>query len=375
MSINMKKKLLILKGGSQYVTPDLYNIQEIGLGKALSKHGWEVLIISSGLKLYRKQINEQVEWVELKRIGKRMGWPKGALGEIIGFRPDVIQLQDITNTATFQAVIAKIMNKVPLVLSLGEYKSKSRLTYCVTKVFSLIAKPFVDAVLCKTQASIDYSKQLGFSNNKYAPVGIDESVYIDDHEEKFEWENKLKVAKQNGLRILCHIGRLDKQENIPFLLKILRELPDRYILLLVGEPVSYVEKIMDKELQSRVILAGRIPNKYVGIALKLSDLYMACSKYEIFGMSAAESVYHGLPVLGFATGGIKEIIQNDKNGWLMAHRDAKEWSRAIKEIFKEEETNLVEKKNYCSETGKQLTWNYRSNRYNETYAQVIQSKK
>lgn len=368
------RRLVILKGGSQYVTPALYNIQEIGLGKALAGRGWDVLILSSGPRLYREKINDHVEWVELKRIGRRMGWPKGALGEIRRFAPDAIQLQDITNTATFQAVTARVTSKVPLVLSLGEYRSKTRFTNIITHIFAWTAKPFVDAVLCKTEASAAYAEKLGFRKTIYAPVGIDESVYVNDPQEHLEWRKKLRDARNAGFKVLCHIGRLDKQENVPFLLKILKQLPDRYILLLVGEPVSYVKKIMDKALQKRVILTGRIANKYIGLAMRLSDLYLACSKYEIFGMSAAESVYHGLPVLGFSTGGIREIIEQDKSGWLLDRRDPHEWSALIERIFTQEGT-LEEKRNYCAGIGQKLTWTCRSTIYNSTYRRLIEEKK
>lgn len=366
-------KIVILRGSSQYVTPSLYNVQEIGLAKSLVKQGWDVLIISSGPKENETRVSEKITWLELKRRGKRFGWPISAIQKIKAFSPDIIQLQDITNTATFQAIISKKINRTPLILSLGEYQSSSKINYLITKAFSIILHPYVSNVLCKTRSSIKFAKQLGFKNCILAPIGIDDTVYEKNFVTEPSWMKELKEYKKMGNKILCHAGRLDKQDNVPFILKTIEMLPEQYKLILIGEPREYAANLIGERLKSRVILTGRLPNKFIGIVFGFCDLYLACSKYEIFGMSAVESIYSGLPVLGYSTGGIKEIVQNKLTGWLLEKRDFNEWANKISDIFCQEENLNIVAKN-CAQNSSMLTWNYRSILYQNTYERLINNR-
>ncbi|GAA3319074.1 hypothetical protein GCM10020331_024450 [Ectobacillus funiculus] len=61
------------------------------------------------------KLDENIDWIELERKGKTIGWPQGSLRIIEQFQPDIIQCQDITNPATYQALISKIKLGTPLV--------------------------------------------------------------------------------------------------------------------------------------------------------------------------------------------------------------------------------------------------------------------
>ncbi len=370
LNISNQKKLLILRGSSQYVSPDHYNVQEIGLAKVLAEKGWKILIISSGPEKRRLTLGENIEWLELKRFGTTFGWPFGSLKEIRRFEPDILQLQDITNVASFIALIAINQLKIPLVLSLGEYTFNGALKAAFTKVTSLFLKKRVRKVFCKTNSSIEFSKKLGFKESLYAPIGIDETAYskLEDIE-NLGWLNELKLRRENGERILCHIGRLDKHDNSEFVCGVLRQLPPDFSLLLIGEPVDHARKFIDKSIENRIILTGRVPNKDIGTALKYSDLYLACSEVEIFGMSAVESIFHGCPVMGYATGGIKEIVQDEVNGIKMKTRNIEDWALHIERLFNESKIEIL--KNKCSNNNEQYTWKTRALVYDQGYNQVL----
>lgn len=366
-----RKKLLILRGGSQYVSPERYNVQEIGLAKILAKLGWEILIISSGPENRTININNNIEWVELKRFGKTFGWPMGSLSLIKRFNPDLIQQQDISNPTSFIALVAKLKLNVPLVLSLGEYKYKGKLKSLFTNFASFCLRGAVSSVLCKTYSSMEFSKKLGFENNFYTPIGIDESAYSKKENLSFNWVSELKIRREKGQRILCHIGRLDKHDNSEFLCNLMKNLPEHFSLLLIGEPVNHVKKFIDEKIANRIILTGSVPNKYVGKALENSDLYIACSKYEIFGMSAVESIYHGCPVVGFSTGGIKEIINDGENGWKLNTRETMGWVNLILDIFEKEDVDKLKIK--CKSLKNLYTWGHRAIAYNEVYKEQLKS--
>lgn len=364
------KKIVILRGSSQYVSPASYNVQEIGLGKVLSQRNWDVTILSSGPKERTIEYGNHLRWIELTRRGGKFGWLESSLSIFKSIDMDLIQIQDLANLSTYVGHFSSLRRKVPLILSLGEYFPKSRVKSMVNGVISYSIKKNIKGVLCKTNSAKEYARSLNFPHLHYAPIGIDSSVY----DTVALLENKtylqIRLMREQGKKLLCHIGRLDKEDNIDFIFAVLELLGDDYALVLVGEPRQYAENHEKYNyLSSRIILTGQIANQNISSVLAESDLYIACSRYEIFGMSAAESIYHGCPVIGYATGGISEIILDMKNGLLMDNRNPSDWENKIRMIFNSEIIGILQ--SGCKETGRELTWEYRANKYEAVYHDVL----
>lgn len=369
MNLNERKKLLIIRGSSQYIDIDKYNVQELGLGKILVDKNWEVTVYTSGIKSQIRKVNEHLTWVQVPRKFGKYGWPTNVIKYILNSQqPDIIQCQDLSNIATLFPFLIRGKVKAPIVLSLGEYNPKSKLTSLFNRLMSLLIRKGTEIVLCKTMESVKYAEKLGFKNIQYAPVGIDAERDGGTVQVKEELNSKLQIIQSKSQRILCHIGRLDKEDNLIFLKTVMKFLDDRYSLILVGEPVSDVV-----EIETNIYYLGKVPNIYVGDILNISDLYLSCSAYEPFGLSAAESIYYGCPVLGFATGGLLETVKNEYNGILISERDPKLWASEIGKMF--DTLKIDELKQGCLQSKDNLTWNYRAQKYNESYLSILGKKK
>lgn len=147
---------------------------------------------------------------------------------------------------------------------------------------------------------------------------------------------------------------------------MIEQLSDNYRLILVGGPVPNIQ-------HKCIYYFGKLPNNNIGPILKYSDLYLSCSSYEPFGLSAVESIYNGCPVIGFATGGLHETVKNNVNGILVNNRDSKKWAELIDNLF---ETNEIQGlKNGCLATKETLTWSTRANIYQESYEKTLNTKK
>ena len=69
----------------------------------------------------------------------------------------------------------------------------------------------------------------------------------------------------------------------------------------------------------------------------LSDVYLHAAKAENFPLTILEALSCGIPVITTAVGGIPEIIENGKNGFLVAKGDAKDMAeKALKLIMNKE---------------------------------------
>ncbi len=127
-------------------------------------------------------------------------------------------------------------------------------------------------------------------------------------------------------RTLLAVGRLEEQKDHRTLIgafgRIAGDFPD-WRLRIVGEGSLRGEleaQVARLGLDGRIGLPGattRIDDEYVA-----AQLFAMPSSYESFGLTTAEALSHGLPVVGFADcPGTNELIRDEVNGLLVAGAD------------------------------------------------------
>jgi len=115
-----------------------------------------------------------------------------------------------------------------------------------------------------------------------------------------------------------------------------RQYPDLK-LLVVGEvrDDAYYRGLQDvakaNGLEGRVLFVGYHPD-LVNI-LKIMNVLIAASVVESFGRAALEGMAAGVPVLAVRAGGLPEIVEHGRNGFLVDSRDPQEIARAMNFIF------------------------------------------
>lgn len=85
--------------------------------------------------------------------------------------------------------------------------------------------------------------------------------------------------------------------------------------------------IQDKGLGDRVRLLGYLADPRSAIAD--ADAFVSASRDEPLGLSVLEALAMERPVVGFAGGGIPEIVQDGRTGWLVHERSAELLSRTM----------------------------------------------
>ncbi|GAA3614611.1 hypothetical protein GCM10022223_33600 [Kineosporia mesophila] len=94
--------------------------------------------------------------------------------------------------------------------------------------------------------------------------------------------------------------------------------PWRAVLVGDGPQARAVEKRVKAEgLIDRVTLAGRLGRDEVLEVLSRSDLYLAPSRLEAFGLAALEARCSGLPVIAMRSGGVGEFVRDGVHGYLV----------------------------------------------------------
>lgn len=137
----------------------------------------------------------------------------------------------------------------------------------------------------------------------YPPVDIPATVTYPEKREYYVTSSRLAKAK--------HIDILIKASNkLGFALKIIGSGKDAEYLKSIASPnVQFLGGVTDDELRST--LAG-------------AKGYLFASVDDEFGIAPVEAMGYGVPVIAYASGGLKETVKDGKNGYLYAtlHEDA-----------------------------------------------------
>jgi len=150
---------------------------------------------------------------------------------------------------------------------------------------------------------------------KLIKPGVDESLFSPDP----------NLSKEN---IFLSIGRIQKQkrqlEAIEFLSSF-REINNDFKCYFIGGPsgnsgddyfVELKEIVKELDLESHVEFLGNLPQSKIRELLNRSKLLIHTSQYETFGLVAIEAHSVGVPVISINQGSLKEIIDNNINGYI-----------------------------------------------------------
>ena len=157
------------------------------------------------------------------------------------------------------------------------------------------------------------------------PSGISLEKYQACKEE--DWQEKIRAQlgiPQDAL-VLVYVGRMAKEKNIEELLEYQQE-AEKYgvILLLVGDGPHLPElkkKAEELKVTEHVIFTGMIAPEEVGHYYQAGDLFVSASTSETQGMTYAEALAGGIPLLCRRDGCLEQVVTDDENGWQYDDRE------------------------------------------------------
>lgn len=145
-----------------------------------------------------------------------------------------------------------------------------------------------------------------------------------------------KKASLTAKKIIA-VGRLTHQKGFDLLIdiydRIYAQAPE-WELNIFGDGEDFEllkERINTKKTENHIKLCGSVKN--ISEHYQKSSIFVLSSRWESFGLVLIEAMNHGLPVVSFDCDGPKNIITNNKNGFLIPRFD--------KEIFAEKLLLLI----------------------------------
>ncbi|WP_297566372.1 glycogen synthase [uncultured Arcanobacterium sp.] len=145
-----------------------------------------------------------------------------------------------------------------------------------------------------------------------------------------EWEEARKYFTTYGLNpdkpTIVFVGRITRQKGVPGLLRALAQIPsDIQVILCAGAPdtpeiaeeTRHLVADLQKKRSGIVWIEDHLPHARIVQLEACSTVFVTPSIYEPLGIVNLEAMAVGLPVVGTATGGIPDCIEDGVTGTLV----------------------------------------------------------
>jgi glycosyltransferase involved in cell wall biosynthesis len=181
------------------------------------------------------------------------------------------------------------------------------------------------------------------------PTGVDPLLFHHDKGEiaVFQKEFETKYPAARGKRILLFAGRVSKEKNISFIIKIFSELLAKHadLALLIAGNGPYLEFYKEEAKQYGVgeacIFTGYVEREELSLIYGLTHIFLQPSLTETQGLVTIEAMLSGVPVVGIGVLGTVQVMGGD-NGGFMVRNDSGEFRDRILDLL--EDQKLYRKK-------------------------------
>ena len=367
------------------VTKNTYNIQEVGLAKALVKrgHSTDILFWTDGDEM---TVEVEAEGGKPIRVFYRHG--KVLLKNVWFSGQDALFAQyDVLQTAEYNQMFSwHLAGKYPekTVIYHGPYYSPFNKNYNrMCRVFDLLflnryrkkRTPF----LVKSELARQFLLDKGIRDEdiSVAGVGIDiQALETGKDAEPSEAENRM-AAQTDGLKLL-YIGRIEPRRDPFFVLDILenvRKTDAQAKLYIIGDgETEYVtqvrQAIKEKGLEDCIFWQKKARQPQLKGVYQQADFFLLPTEYEIFGMVLLEAMYFGALGLTTPNGGANMLVRDGENGFVLPKDDARKWARCMLELRGSSERRTQMQIQAHERISKDFTWDALVSTFLDKYAQV-----
>jgi glycosyltransferase involved in cell wall biosynthesis len=254
-----------------------------------------------------------------------------------------------TQKALVVGALASFLSRRPLVYHLRDILDADHFSAANRRVAVTLANRFASLVIANSEATRTAFLESG------GRLEITQVVYNGFQPEKYQAATSdVNTIKQQleleGKFIVGHFSRLSPWKGQHILLEALTHCPDNVTALFVGDALfgeqEYVEQLHkqvdDLGLQNRV--------KFLGFRTDIVPLMSACNLVahtstspEPFGRVIIEAMLCKTPIVASAAGGVVELVNPGKTGWLVSPGNSEELANVINSCYQNPElaTNVA----------------------------------
>lgn len=189
-----------------------------------------------------------------------------------------------------------------------------------------------DTILSTSENMKLETQQFTKKNIQVTPFGIDTNL--------FRPIKNLHLFREDDL-VIGTIKSLEKNYGIEYLVKSFKILKDKYPLanlklLLVGqgsEEKHLKSLVHSLGIKEDTVFTGYVPHSEIQNYHNILDIYVAVSLEESFGVSVLEASACMKPVVVSNVGGLPEVVQNGRTGFIVEKKNIESLVDALEKLF------------------------------------------
>jgi len=227
------------------------------------------------------------------------------------------------------ALLVRKWHKKPIVLTVHGSDINALNKKFLLKLVNRFILSKVDNIIAVSPALKEKVIEMGILQEKlwYIPNGVDTDEFY-----------PAPIESPVPKRILW-VGRMSKEKGLPILIKamkeILKEIPQAQLTLVGDGPERGVidQMIEDYQLKDHIHLEGFQSHMEISRYFRNSHIFVLPSIREGFPLVTLEALASGLPCIASNVGGVKAVIEDGINGYLVSPSDARELSLKVVKLM------------------------------------------
>lgn len=200
-----------------------------------------------------------------------------------------------------------------------------------------VVRAISQAILADVTAAHD----LSVTAPMIAPLGIVETGPVDQSS-----RHASRITRSEGTVNLLFVGRVEPRKGVDVLLAAFALAHERapYLRLnIVGDDAlvwpdgmtlrsTFEKASVGQPYAEHVSFLGVVSEEQRELAYENSDVFVAPSRYESFGLVLVEAMMHGLALVSTRVGGIPEVVNEGGDGYLVPADDPEALAKALVEL-------------------------------------------
>ncbi|MCD6099990.1 MAG: glycosyltransferase family 4 protein [Candidatus Marinimicrobia bacterium] len=234
-----------------------------------------------------------------------------------------------------ESLITKGIKKVPVVFTAHESyflklaeKNRKRLRFYLSHPDYIIA-PSKELL----ETAKRYAKLL--NNASYIPNGVDPNIFFPTIQNGLQKEIGIKP----GTPIILSARRLEEKNGVEYIIKAMPEIIKSFgnaKLLIVGDGSqrNYLKELAKQlNIEKSITWVGSKRNSEMPKYYNLADVVVLPSLKEATSIAGLEAMACGKPLVGTLVGGIPDLIDDGKTGYLVPPRQPQKMARRIVQLL------------------------------------------
>jgi N-acetyl-alpha-D-glucosaminyl L-malate synthase BshA len=306
-------------------------IATYNIAKYLAKKGHEVHVITSLDKGLPKESFKdgfyvhRIKFLKIKFLGIAIFWLQ-ALLLLKRLNPDIVHGQDMGMAIV--GFLSKCILKKPYVTygrGTDIYFPKP-----FKKSISKLILKNADAAIALTN-DMKRKMQETYSKDVFViPNGIEPERFYRTQGDEIRVKLEIKVNQ----KLILFVGRLHPVKGVKYLIKamdIVRQKNNAKLILVGKGPEENSLKTLVKQmhLEDYVKFIGQVPNEQIPSLYAAADILVLPSLSEGFPVTVLEAMASGLPIIATRVGGLPEVIEEGRNGFLVEPKNPKQIAEKI----------------------------------------------